>query len=255
MIQYKGAAFDKGLREEIEAKRREELRQERRAEVDDAHRLMTPSVDVKLSPIHRNDLERAEVLAKGTKRQRARAVALVRRVRAIYAALELRASVKAGMADRANLEGARQAELVAIGDVFGVLPKADGSRNGIASLLKAKNLTPGEARTAVTYCALWERHGPLMKSCLEQGVGGGGRADPLMVIVNDYGAHTVLGLIERDLTSFDDEGEVLHLMHLVARDGYCIRAVTAGGGDSIKAAVRALKAGLQIAARWLETAA
>jgi hypothetical protein len=156
------------------------------------------------------------------------------------------------MADRGRLEQLRGAEVVQIGDAWAVTPRPEGGRTGIASLLKARRISAFEARIGVTYRSLWEKHGPLMRSCLEVGDGGGkstGGVAAGLAYFSDVRVY--LAEVEAALTAYDEEGEIIHLMHFVARDGHCLRQVT-NGSRSFNDAVKGLREGLGIAGKVID---
>ena len=225
-------------------------------------------IPAELAACHLGELERADsMMMHGNRRQRDQGRALVRRIKRLRAEAVLRAEVKAGVQETSLLDERRGIDTVEVGGVHlrftrrdfgpvddeGVHPRLrrhDTERHGLLSLWRRGKVSDQEAMAGVVYAGLWHRDAPGMRSSVAEIVStAGGRPDCQFDMMADNAeAEALLRSIEQAMIEFDEEGEVSHLMHWVARDGHAMRQAS-GGGREFDRAVSCLKSGLKIALR------
>lgn len=166
----------------------------------------------------------------GSMKQRAAARATVRRIEQLRREMVLRQEVAIGLEERAALEARRGVEVVLVGQAHVRFPRVGGQRDGLLALLKANKLTAFETMAGIAYRGLWSGIEASLRSSVTEIVSTSGRRETMFAaLAAAEEQRETLAVIDQMVLDLDDEGEALHLIHWVVRDGFAIRSLADGG--------------------------
>ena len=190
-----------------------------------------------------------------TRRQVDSARHTVRRIQTLRRDMVLRQEIAVGVLERVGLEKRRGVEVARVGEVYIRFPMVAGERDGLLTLFQRGKLLAADAMAGIAYRGLWtDIEHSLRSSVAEIVTAGKGRpGSSFDALAADEERRKMLTDIDQMLMDHDEEGEALHLVHWVARDGFSLWPVCGGGGKQFDRKASILRYALALVRRRMDT--